>query len=464
MREITLQNKVNRILAFTLILVTVIGLGSTMAYTQLRVVWAKNRVSENLKRDLQGQINSVIPSFLLPEQTAGVALILDRIKNSEKLDSIEVITDRNHAFRNLSKCSDENDATVCFDDEQSKTVVVVPIQESGHLFGYLVKTKTNDVRESSGQLVEIIEAVGLALLVSFALLFWVLAKFMSREVPNALNELLHWVEADLHGKPEKIPHLKFKEFNQLREGISEILERYDRARDQAVIGQLTSGIMHDIKTSLSSIVMASGLVNEQLEGSPKRLARLENLQKVCKTRLPMVGAIIETTLDGSRDIHIEPKIANLNFAVDEAILINSDLIELHKAQVKVDLPNILIEHDPVQVIRVFANLVKNGIEAAHGKGVKPIVRIKLEALSNTVQVIVEDNGPGLPEKSESLFRIFKSTKTHGCGLGLIVSRKIVEAHRGTITVARSNDLGGAKFNLNFPHQFIMNRQELEVLA
>lgn len=464
MREITLQSKVNRILAVTLILVAGIGLGASYAYTHLRVLWAKNQVSENLRRDLQNQIDSVIPSFLLPEQSAGVSLILDRIKHTEKLDSIEVVKDRDAALSRFVNCTEEADGKVCFDDENSKTVMVAPIQESGHLFGYLVKTKTNDIHESSGQLIETIEAVGVALFISFAVLFWVLAKLMSTEVPNALNDLLHWVEADLNGEPEKVPQLKFKEFNQLRNGISEILERYDRSRDQAVIGQLTSGIMHDIKTSLSSIVMASGLVNEQTENSPKRLTRLEHLQKVCKTRLPMIGAIIETTLDGSRDIHIEPKVANLCLAIDEALLMNSDLIELHKAKVEAELPDTAIEHDPIQVTRVFANLVKNGIEAAVEKGVQPTLRVKLETSRDDVQVFIEDNGPGFPEKSESLFRIFKSTKAHGCGLGLIVSRKIVEAHKGSITVARSRDLGGARFNLRFPHQAQASVSSAEVLA
>lgn len=459
MYEITLQNKVNRILALTLVLVAVIGLGSNYAYTHLRNLWAKNQVSENLRRDLHSQVDSVIPSFLLPEQRAGVSLILERIKLNEKLDSIEVIGDLDTFLKTFSNCSAQDDTMVC-DDENSKTVVVTPIQESGHLFGYLVKRKTNDIHESSGQLIETIEIVGVALFISFSVLFFVLAKLMSKEVPNALADLLKWIEADINGNPQKIPQLRFKEFNQLREGISEILERYDRSRDQAVIGQLTSGIMHDLKTSLSSIVMASGLADEQSENSPKRLARLEHLQKVCKARLPTIGAIIETTLDGSRDIHIEPKFANFSLAIDEALSINADIIQLHRAKVEVDLLDTVVEHDPVQVTRVFANLVKNGIEAAHEKGVHPVVWVKLETSQESVQISVEDNGPGLPEKSESLFRIFRSTKAHGCGLGLIVSRKIVEAHKGSMTVARSKELGGAKFNLRFPHHVSLAQAEI----
>lgn len=454
MREITLQSKVNRILAVTLIVVAAIGLVSGLTYTHLRVMWAKNRVSEDLQRDLPNQIESVIPSFLLPEQSAGLFLILDRIKNNEKLSSIEVVKTSDELQKKFPDCANLSASLVCFNDD-SKTIVAKPIEESGHLFGYLVKTKTNDITESSGQLIETIEAVGIALFISFAVLFWVLAKLMSKEVPRSLDDLLKWIEADLNGHPQKIPHLKFKEFNQLREGISEILERYDRSRDQAVIGQLTSGIMHDIKTSLSSIVMASGLVNEQSEGSAKRLTRLEHLQKVCTTRLPMIGAIIETTLDGSRDIHIEPRFANLGNAIHDALAINSDLIQLHKAKIDVEVPDSAIEHDPVQVTRVFTNLIKNGIEAAHEKGAQPAIRIKLESTTDSVQVVFEDNGPGLPEKSESLFRIFKSTKAHGCGLGLTVSRKIVEAHRGSITVTRSLDLGGAQFNLRFPHHVLV---------
>ena len=303
MAEITLQEKVNRGLYATFFLVAVIAIGSIYGYWQIRKSWSKNQIADKMFHSAPAQIESLIPSFLLQEQQSGVALILDRIKGTEGLDEAFIISDLSEIKTLFPNCNLKSQITACLRGDQ--IAIVAPIKESEMLFGYLVKIKRNESSLMDDSWVQTIEIVFIFLLIAFTVVFLVVARILSTEVPKALSDLLRWVESDLNGSQTSVPELKIKELCDLRIKISAILESYEQARDQAVIGQLTSGIMHDIKTPLSSIVTATMLAAEQAPESPKRMSRLENLFSACQARLPVVGAIIESTLDGSRDIHIK---------------------------------------------------------------------------------------------------------------------------------------------------------------
>ena len=450
MAEVTLQSQVNRILLATFVLVAGTSVASIYGYSHLRNAWTKNRISEEISKPLPDQVDALIPSFLLPEQKAGVCLMLDRIKKNENLTSISIVEDDASIAARFPGCSIKDTSSICFGAD-GYIAAVSPIRESGRLFGYLVKVKQNDPLVAGGNWVEILEIIGAVLFVAFVLLFRVLAKLMSREVPKALGDLLNWIEADLNDDHSVAPYLKFKELRDLRERISIILDRHDHARDQVIIGQLTSGIMHDIKTPLSSIVTATDLASEQPKDSPKRLSRLENLLSVCQARLPVVGAIIESTLDGSRDVHVEKTSNDITGTVKEAIGLSTDFIHVRNAHVSFDIVESRPEvaHDPTQFLRVFSNLIRNGLEAAQGDD-EPKLFISIKNDENSTKIAVEDNGPGIPENSDKVFRVFRSTKAHGSGLGLLISRKIVEAHHGKLVVTRSEKLGGARFEVCLP--------------
>lgn len=105
--------------------------------------------------------------------------------------------------------------------------------------------------------------------------------------------------------------------------------------------------------------------------------------------------------------------------------------------------------DPVQIQQVFIALVKNAAEAARPIAAGEIV-ISSIAGDGAVVVSVEDNGPGLPtEAMKTLFDSRASAKRHGMGIGLPVSRTIVEAHGGKIAAA-NRDSGGASFRVTLP--------------
>jgi two-component system, NtrC family, sensor histidine kinase HydH len=243
---------------------------------------------------------------------------------------------------------------------------------------------------------------------------------------------------------------------ELRE-ISDRLYKSFESRDQAVFSQIARGVIHDLRTLIHTPLGAIDLVDEQSPGSEKRLARLEHLQSVSKSQIPKMKEIIDTTLDGSREIGISPKYAPTRLAVDGAIRTLDNLIKQSRTEIKVrdEVGPRTLQHDPTQLERAITNLIKNGIEAcqeqAKASKITPCIQVSLRTEAESVEISIEDNGPGLPTSSPRVFRPLKSTKTHGSGLGLVVSRKIIEAHGGELVPGRSVDLGGARFTIRLPN-------------
>lgn len=110
---------------------------------------------------------------------------------------------------------------------------------------------------------------------------------------------------------------------------------------------------------------------------------------------------------------------------------------------------VAIDADPVQIQQVFINLIRNALDAVADQPKRDIA-IATEASEEEVHIRVEDSGPGIaPEILATLFNSFVSSKPGGMGIGLSVSRTIVEAHGGGIA-AENRPEGGAAFHLRLP--------------
>ena len=110
----------------------------------------------------------------------------------------------------------------------------------------------------------------------------------------------------------------------------------------------------------------------------------------------------------------------------------------------------LVMVDRIQIQQVLTNLMRNGIEAMKDSPKRELrVSIKRSG-EDEVTVVVEDSGSGIPEEiTDQLFKPFITTKPGGMGIGLSISKRIVEAHGGEMTVSKSQ-LGGASFGFTLP--------------
>jgi signal transduction histidine kinase len=231
--------------------------------------------------------------------------------------------------------------------------------------------------------------------------------------------------------------------------ISRQLTASFEKREHEVYSQMARGVIHDIKTILQSMKVATDLAIE----SPSE-ARLKNLMKVSQTKLPSLLQLLETTLDGSREISLSRQSTSLVEAINKSIETVSTLAFGSNPKIEFAIADydMNVSHDPVQLERVITNLLKNGLESADEvAGTSGRVRISFNmADKDFIGVVVEDSGGGLPANPESVFRVLKSTKPHGSGLGLLVSKKIVEAHNGKLIAGQSIELNGAKFEILLP--------------
>src|SRR5260221_13552994 len=117
-----------------------------------------------------------------------------------------------------------------------------------------------------------------------------------------------------------------------------------------------------------------------------------------------------------------------------------------RMELAADLPEIMA--DRVQLQQVFMNLMVNGIEAMKDSGGE--LTVKSQLLDGQLQFSVSDTGVGLPtEKMDQIFSAFFTTKPQGSGMGLAISRSIVESHGGQLW-ATANDGRGATFQFTLP--------------
>jgi signal transduction histidine kinase len=108
---------------------------------------------------------------------------------------------------------------------------------------------------------------------------------------------------------------------------------------------------------------------------------------------------------------------------------------------------LMIEADHDQIRQVLLNLITNGYDAMPGGGT---LTISAAAAPDSVQITVTDTGSGMDEETrEAIFTPFFTKKARGIGLGLAVTKRIVEAHHGTITV-RSEPSAGSSFTITVP--------------
>jgi signal transduction histidine kinase len=238
--------------------------------------------------------------------------------------------------------------------------------------------------------------------------------------------------------------------------IGKELKASFETKEQAVFALLTKGVIHDIKTFMHALLIATDMVGETDSGE-KRQKRLENLYHASKSNLPKIKRIIELTLDGSREIPINEFIANLVDTVKGAMAANASYA--HEKNVALSLVarrSLMASHDPVQLERAIANLIRNGIEVFPASEwddtTRREVKISLSCPSGEgLEIAVEDSGSGYLGENNHFMPV-KSGKAHGAGLGLYITQKIIHGHGGRLDVAPSDLLGGAKFSIFLPRQ------------
>ena len=215
---------------------------------------------------------------------------------------------------------------------------------------------------------------------------------------------------------------------------------------------LLSAISHDLRTPLAALVgMAESLA---LTEPPPSGAQREIVGAMREAALRM-NSLVNNLLDMARlqagQVQLNRQWQPLEEVVGSALKAMSGTLDAKRVRVALpdDLP--LLHIDAVLIERVLCNLLENAVKYTPSGS---LIEIVASASSETVRLMVDDHGPGLPKgREEAIFQMFergrKESATPGVGLGLAICRAIVEAHDGTIR-GETRPQGGARFTVELP--------------
>jgi signal transduction histidine kinase len=217
-------------------------------------------------------------------------------------------------------------------------------------------------------------------------------------------------------------------------------ERMLQADRFATVGELATGLAHEIKNPLAGLSGALEVLADDMVGTPEQKDVISEMQH----QVIRLTRIMESLLNFARPPQPLMRPTDLNATLQNVLFLvqqqrNKASIEI-RAELAPDLPAMLV--DPAQLEQVFLNLCLNGVQAIEAGGVLT-VRSRTTETGCTIEV--EDSGPGIPpEIRPSVFRPFFTTKRNGSGLGLAISARIVADHGGHIDF-QCPEAGGTVF-------------------
>jgi signal transduction histidine kinase len=234
-------------------------------------------------------------------------------------------------------------------------------------------------------------------------------------------------------------------FNNMADKLVELQEDVRKKERQALFGRISIGLVHDLSHPIQNIGNSCKLIVKMFDDLEYR----ENFKRTIERELAQVKRV----LDDLRNVARPMPLSRFPLDVNKTIL---DLIEsmqatAESAGLKIEthlvFGPIFVEGDLFALNRVYRNLIMNALQATPPKGE---VTVSTFREADSVIIKIADTGYGIPkERLDTIFDDFVTTKRRGLGLGLAISKKIVEQLGGTIAVESAVGVGST-FTLRFP--------------
>ncbi len=223
-----------------------------------------------------------------------------------------------------------------------------------------------------------------------------------------------------------------------------------KASRLATVAELAASIAHELNQPLMSILANAQAAKRWLNAAPSHVNEAtSSIERIIRDAgaadeaMQHIRALFKQESFDKTDVNIPDILREVVRVVHEDPRKSDVFIECHFEE---SLP--VVHADQIQMQQVFINLILNAIEALEGQQVASLVVLRVVTSSDGILIQVIDNGPGVADP-DRIFDAFVTTKEKGMGVGLAVSRTIVDAHGGRLW-AENNKTGGATFNVTLP--------------
>lgn len=216
-------------------------------------------------------------------------------------------------------------------------------------------------------------------------------------------------------------------------------------RQLASLGELTAGVVHELRNPLSVISGMAELLMRRLEPGDKPYRSAETIWREAQD----LDRSISQFLGFARPFELHRAETTPAAILERVRQLCEQSARQHRVELHVSEENldVRLRVDPLKIAQALANIVSNAVEVLKDRG---DVWIEVAYREDNLLFRVVDNGPGVQvEPNENLFSPFFTKKRGGTGLGLAIVHRIVTAHGGTVTY-RNADEGGAVFELRLP--------------
>jgi PAS domain S-box-containing protein len=271
--------------------------------------------------------------------------------------------------------------------------------------------------------------------------------FLSRSVPlrDSGGKIVKWygISTDIEDR---------RRAENERERLRQLEADLAHVNRVSTLGEMAASLAHEIKQPITAAITSANSCIEWLAHEPPNLDRA----RAAAARIDKYGNRAAEIIDRIRSFYKKSspqrELVDANEIIHEMLtLLEAEVTRSSIAictDLSVKLPKIMV--DRVQLQQVFLNLMLNAIEAMKNSGGELTVKSKLH--DDQLQFSVSDTGVGLPmDKMDQIFSAFFTTKPQGSGMGLAISRSIVESHGGRLW-ATANDGRGATFHFTLPVQ------------
>ncbi|HEY7154580.1 MAG TPA: ATP-binding protein [Gemmataceae bacterium] len=320
----------------------------------------------------------------------------------------------------------------------------------------------NGMRQESERVGRILHVVllllGLGGPISGLIIGWGMARGLSRSIHRLsvrVHDMTQHLEQDVASvslSPDNGVHGLDRQLERVVARVQEVMRQLQqhqrdmiRAQQLSAVGQLAASVAHEVRNPLMSIKM---LVEAALRIHNPRPCTRENLT-IIHHEIVRLEKTVQGLLDFTRPPALQRRVRDLREVVDAALALVRTRARQQNVQVDRTFPEQAVAGhvDGDQLCTVLVNLFINALDAMPRGG---CLKVELASSGDGIALTVRDSGSGVaPAMLDRLFTPFCSTKATGTGLGLCISRRIVEDHGGRLRGANAPE-GGACFTLILP--------------